>query len=79
LKAGREQSIYCLHFAWAGPLLEQPLSEVTEGVYTYAIAHYVFAKAVLPLLKDSPDSAYIIITGAGGKSACSHRSFVLAS
>lgn len=51
---------------WAGPLLEQPLTVITDGLYTYAVAHFVFAKAILPLLKDSPDSAYIIITGAGG-------------
>ena len=58
----------------AGPLLEQPLSEVTEGIYTYAVAHFVFAKAVLPLLKDSPDSSYIIITGAGGEQHSCKRS-----
>jgi hypothetical protein len=53
----------------AGPLLEQPLSEVTDGIHTYAVSHWLFAKAVLPLLKDSPASAYLIISGAGGKQA----------
>lgn len=51
----------------AGPLLEQPLSEVTEQLHVYAVSHWLFARAVLPLLEDSPDSSYIIITGGGGK------------
>ena len=59
-----------LRSSFAGALLEQPLSEVIDGVHTYAVSHFVFAKTILPLLRDSPDSAYIIITGAAGKLAC---------
>lgn len=51
----------------AGPLLEQPLSEITDQIHALAVSHWLFAKAVLPKLKDTPDSGYIFISGAAGK------------
>lgn len=53
-------------FRHAGPLLEQPLSEVTQQIFNLGVAHWLVAKALVPLLKDSPDSGYIIISGAAG-------------
>lgn len=50
-------------------MLEQPLSEVTEQIHALAVSHWLFAKAVVPKLKDSPDSDYIIITGKAGGQA----------
>ena len=51
----------------AGPLLEQPLSEVTDQIHALAVSHWLFAKAVLPKLKNTPDSGHVIITGGAGK------------
>jgi 3-oxoacyl-[acyl-carrier protein] reductase len=50
-----------------GPLLEQPLSEVTQQILNLAVAHWLVAKALVPLLKDSPESGYIIISGTAGE------------
>lgn len=49
-----------------GPLLDLPRQEVERVLAGMALSHLVFAKAVLPLLKDDRASGYIIMTGGAG-------------
>lgn len=48
------------------PLLEQPLEEVTGELHAKAVSQFVLAKAAVPVLRDSSDSSYIIISGSAG-------------
>ena len=40
-----------------------------EHIHNLGLSHAVFAKAVVPLVRDSLDSGYVIITGGTGASA----------
>ena len=53
----------------AGPLLAQPLLEVERQVHNLAFSHFLFAKALVPLLRDSPESSLVLITGGAGAPA----------
>lgn len=50
----------------AGPLLQQPMAEVTGELHAKAVGQWLIAKAAVPLLRDSADSGYIIISGSAG-------------
>lgn len=54
--------------AWweGGPLLAQTLREVEKQVHNLALSHFLFAKAVVPLIRYSSESSYAIITGGAG-------------
>lgn len=49
-----------------GPLLEQPLTEVGAQIHNLGVAHWLAARALVPLMRDSADSSYIIISGTAG-------------
>ena len=53
-------------FAIAGPIMEHSRRAYEKEVYQQSTRHFVFAKAVLPLLKDSKESSYTIISNIAG-------------
>lgn len=60
-------------FPCAGPVLRQPPSVVHELIHVGAVSHLLFAQAILPLMRESPDSGYVIVSGGAG--AVSTRKF----
>lgn len=49
-----------------GVLTDVSLEEFDKQIHNLAVSHFIFAKAVLPLLKMSDTSSYTIVTGGAG-------------
>jgi hypothetical protein len=47
-------------------LTDVPLDVFNKQLNDFATSHFLFAKAVLPLLKKSEESSHTIITGGAG-------------
>ena len=57
----------------AGQLTDQPLEEFSAMLHGPPTAHFLFAKHVLPALKQAPSSSYLFISeGAGESSSLFH-------
>eukprot|EP00884_Botryococcus_braunii_P017489 jgi/Botrbrau1/4423/Bobra.0348s0013.1 len=55
--------------AWwqGGVLTDVSLEEYNKQLHNFSTSHFIFAKAMLPLLKKSAASSYTIVTGGAGE------------
>jgi hypothetical protein len=54
----------------AGTLTQQSGEEFDRVVASQARSHFVFAKSILPILKQSRSSSFTFVTGGAGGGAC---------
>jgi len=71
-EAGKEithvvSSIGTMVFSSGPGVLTMPVKEVDDALKGSLIPHFVLAKALIPLIKNTPHSSYTIVTGGAGE------------